>query len=76
MKAGDELKRERSFRKKINTGCDCEDYCPCGNEERISCEDCLWYRFQDSGCGICIAMPDVITVPWCRIVCSLFKEKK
>jgi len=60
------------IRRKQEKGCECEDYCPC-KEPHHGCEDCIWYRFIDSGYGYCIAVPGVVGVPWCRIVCSLFK---
>ena len=63
------------FRKRIKIidGCECEGFCPCKTPQLETCEDCKFYRWIDSGYGHCIALPTAITVPWCKIPCSLFK---
>ena len=62
------------FKKKIKVSCECEAYCPCGKTEAPHCENCKYYRMWDSGYGYCIALPEAVLVPWCKIPCSLFKD--
>ena len=59
--------------KEIKPDCECEEYCPC-KKPHEKCWLCNYYRQIDSGYGYCIALPQVIVVPWCRIICSLFKR--
>ena len=62
-------------KKKKEPYCKCEDYSPCNADKDPRCEMCGFYRIIDSGYGYCIALPTVVTVPWCRITCSLFELK-
>ena len=66
------------FRKKQERDCECEEYCPCPSNKvpRYTCLDCSYYKMIDSGYGYCTAMPKVVVVPWCRIICSLFQRRK
>jgi len=52
--------------------CDCSS--PSANKDK-SCEKCKWYWMIDSGYGHCKALPQHITVAWCRDICSLFEIK-
>jgi hypothetical protein len=50
-------------------------YCDCTKAHgREICEECKYYQAIDSGFGYCIGLPQVTTVAWCRITCSIFKE--
>lgn len=60
----------------VDNRCMREDYCPCPSVNRPYCEKCTHYRWFDSGYGYCVALPEVVFVPWCRIVCGLFTARK
>lgn len=66
------------WRKKVEVGCECEEYCPCHTPDdgELICEKCKYYRMIDSGYGYCITLPKVAIVPWCRIPCSLFMKRR
>ncbi len=55
--------------------CECEEYCSCKDSKKVQCDDCDYYKMIDSGYGTCIALPQVVIVPWCRIICSLFHKR-
>jgi hypothetical protein len=52
------------------------DLCDCETLLKQSCQDCKFYGFIDSGYGACKALPTIITVPWCKDICSFFKESE
>ena len=58
---------------KHKSECKCSDGCNCERSLKTpSCECCNWYRMIDSGFGVCNALPNHSTVPWCKEPCSLF----
>ena len=70
------MMRLRFWRKKVESGCECEEYCPCDSDNMPRCEKCEYYEMIDSGHGHCIALPVVAIVPWCRVTCSLFEKRR
>ena len=60
--------------KKDKPECMRQDACDCSAKKSGFCEKCNWYVAIDSGYGYCIALPTTYQVPWCKDICSLFKE--
>ena len=65
----------RIFRREKVELCKWEDSCKCGVNKVLSCLNCKWYWWLDSGYGHCRAMPEHLIVAWCRDICSLFVKK-
>ena len=64
------------FKRGTDDECKHAGYCNCGAVGKgLNCMTCRFYRMIDSGYGYCIALPTVVVVPWCKDVCSLFKER-
>lgn len=56
--------------------CEWKDSCDCVLIKTITCENCRFYYFIDSGYGWCKALPAFEEMAWCRDVCGLFKRPK
>ena len=57
-------------------GCEFDSVCPCSTGLlKKTCESCVWYKMIDSGYGVCSAIPDAPVVPWCKFVCSFYRDK-
>lgn len=40
------------------------------------CSACKFYRFLDSGYGLCIVFPTFTIMAWCRDICGQFQKRE
>jgi hypothetical protein len=61
---------------------DCKWKCICSCETESNtvsykhCGDCSFYRMIDSGYGACFALPEIVSVAWCKRACGLYNVRK
>ena len=60
---------------------DCAHFSEClvcnfARDSNKQCFSCALYIMLDSGYGSCCALPTFVVVPWCRVICGMYRKKK